>query len=317
MLILLLSIMASTNVKAQNYYEVIAQNLNVRSQASSNASVVVLLQKGAIVEVVSKQGNWANIKYDNKQGYVSLDYIIPLGDEGTEDVVKEETRVAEPQSLYQRDYSNRTDNVISQSSQEQQLFSPTTVNENRGEEQSENMKDKWIFTGKIGFSPRNLSIKGGENLNLNALYSLRYMFGASYFIDENAYIKMMLGFAQSCKSKNENKIFSSADLYSIPLSVSINYLIPTDGKRSGLALGAGLYLDYALGGKIEVSGYSYKEKIKFKDLDGFNDMIAGLNASVSYLWKGGGVFVEYGLGLTERMEDVKENYWAVGLTYDF
>lgn len=61
---------------AQIYYEVVApSNLNVRSAANSNATIIGFLNNGDIVPVYDIVGSWGKIPYDSKIGYVSMSYL--------------------------------------------------------------------------------------------------------------------------------------------------------------------------------------------------------------------------------------------------
>ena len=50
--------------------------LNVRSQPSTNASVIGKLEKGSAVEVYSEADGWCEIRYNGQVGYVSKEFII-------------------------------------------------------------------------------------------------------------------------------------------------------------------------------------------------------------------------------------------------
>ncbi|UPA29342.1 SH3 domain-containing protein [Terrisporobacter glycolicus] len=59
--------------------KVAASSLNVRASASSNSSKIGSLKKGAIIEIESvSSSGWYKIKYGNKHGYVSGQYIDVL-----------------------------------------------------------------------------------------------------------------------------------------------------------------------------------------------------------------------------------------------
>ncbi|MEW9079988.1 SH3 domain-containing protein, partial [Terrisporobacter glycolicus] len=59
--------------------KVIASSLNVRSGASSSSSKIGSLKKGAIVQIESMSSSgWYKIKYGNKHGYVSGQYVEVL-----------------------------------------------------------------------------------------------------------------------------------------------------------------------------------------------------------------------------------------------
>ena len=63
---------------AQSEYKVTANSLNVRSEASTNASKLGGLTKGQTVLVFSIDGDWAIIDYKDQFGYVSKQYIEPV-----------------------------------------------------------------------------------------------------------------------------------------------------------------------------------------------------------------------------------------------
>lgn len=52
-----------------------ASALNVRSQAGTNSSVITLVPKGDILEVVEEQNDWIKVSLGNKTGYVSSAYV--------------------------------------------------------------------------------------------------------------------------------------------------------------------------------------------------------------------------------------------------
>ena len=53
--------------------------LNVRSAASSTASVLTVLQKDSYVTLISKSGSWWRVEYgEGKYGYCHADYIAPV-----------------------------------------------------------------------------------------------------------------------------------------------------------------------------------------------------------------------------------------------
>lgn len=54
---------------------VTASSLNLRSSASTDASVLTQIPGGASVTVTSKSNGWATVVYGGKTGYASLDYI--------------------------------------------------------------------------------------------------------------------------------------------------------------------------------------------------------------------------------------------------
>lgn len=62
----------------QSYIVTSNKSLNVRSSASTNATVIGTLNSGEKINVTNITNNdWAEIKYGNKKGYVSQKYIKP------------------------------------------------------------------------------------------------------------------------------------------------------------------------------------------------------------------------------------------------
>lgn len=57
-----------------NTYQTI-ENLNLRSGASAETAVVTIIPKGAQVELVSKSGSWAEVRYGAKTGYVNSKFL--------------------------------------------------------------------------------------------------------------------------------------------------------------------------------------------------------------------------------------------------
>ena len=52
-----------------------ASELNFRESANTNANAIDVLYKGATVNIISEQGDWYKVKYNNEEGYVSKQYI--------------------------------------------------------------------------------------------------------------------------------------------------------------------------------------------------------------------------------------------------
>ncbi len=54
---------------------VTASELNFRESANINANAIDVLYKGAKVNIISEEGDWYKVKYNNEEGYVSKQYI--------------------------------------------------------------------------------------------------------------------------------------------------------------------------------------------------------------------------------------------------
>jgi len=55
--------------------EVTASNLNVRASASSSASIISSLRRGAKVDLLGKSGSWYKIKVGSRDGFIHGDYV--------------------------------------------------------------------------------------------------------------------------------------------------------------------------------------------------------------------------------------------------
>ncbi|SDO06334.1 SH3 domain-containing protein [Alkalicoccus daliensis] len=59
--------------------EITASSLNVRSSASTSASIISSLKRGATVDLHEKSGNWYKIKVGNTWGYIHDSYVKTAG----------------------------------------------------------------------------------------------------------------------------------------------------------------------------------------------------------------------------------------------
>ncbi|WP_456461356.1 SH3 domain-containing protein [Reichenbachiella sp.] len=62
---------------ATDYYQAIS-DLNVRTRAGKDYPVDFILKKGDVVELISKEKSWYEIKYLGKTGYAYSKYLKPL-----------------------------------------------------------------------------------------------------------------------------------------------------------------------------------------------------------------------------------------------
>ena len=73
-IIMLLLIVLSNKVQAQTA-TVTADTLNLRSEASTDSSIVKILNQGEELDVISDEGDWLRVSSDGTEGYVSKDYV--------------------------------------------------------------------------------------------------------------------------------------------------------------------------------------------------------------------------------------------------
>ncbi|MBT2658480.1 SH3 domain-containing protein, partial [Bacillus sp. ISL-18] len=69
------STQVSTYQAVTKYVNISSGSLNLRSGASSSASVVAALSKGTAVTVYSESNGWAKVKANGKDGYVSASFL--------------------------------------------------------------------------------------------------------------------------------------------------------------------------------------------------------------------------------------------------
>ena len=65
----------STTTEKKGVVVGISTTLNVRSGASTTASIIGTLRNGAQVTIIGESGNWYKIKFNERVGYVSKDYV--------------------------------------------------------------------------------------------------------------------------------------------------------------------------------------------------------------------------------------------------
>ena len=86
-----------TETKVTGTVTGITTTLNVRSGASTSASIIGTLKNGAKVEITGESGNWYKINYNGRVGYVSKDYVKKGGattpEQKPEDKPQTETKV--------------------------------------------------------------------------------------------------------------------------------------------------------------------------------------------------------------------------------
>lgn len=60
--------------------KVATETLNLRSEASTNSSIVELLNADDELEIISEQNGWLKVKHGSKQGYVNKEYVKVTGE---------------------------------------------------------------------------------------------------------------------------------------------------------------------------------------------------------------------------------------------
>ncbi len=66
--------------QANNAYEVTTNSadLNIRAAASTSADVLGKAAKGSVLKVVGTNGDWAEVEFDGKTAYASLQYLTQI-----------------------------------------------------------------------------------------------------------------------------------------------------------------------------------------------------------------------------------------------
>lgn len=89
---LLLLVSLPANLCAQDRYKVKATKLNVRSQPSTNGSLVGSLSAGTIVEVMTINNGWATIKYNGSTCYISATHLEKIDRSSSASAASNRTR---------------------------------------------------------------------------------------------------------------------------------------------------------------------------------------------------------------------------------
>lgn len=87
-------------VSAQEYYEVIAKQLNVMNAPTLDGQVLGQLKEHALVQVLNTSKGWATIKYEDGRGFVVFSGLQALdeGDEPTSGGAPENSQGKQPQT---------------------------------------------------------------------------------------------------------------------------------------------------------------------------------------------------------------------------
>lgn len=93
-IIMLLIIVLANRVQAATA-TVTADTLNLRSQASTDSSIVKLLNKGEKLEIISEEGDWIKVSYNGAEGYVSKEYVEISDDIQPGDTNQEQSNIIE------------------------------------------------------------------------------------------------------------------------------------------------------------------------------------------------------------------------------
>lgn len=76
--ILFFSFLFSFNLFAEVYYAVSTENLNLRKSASTSSETITTINKGDTVKVYYVKEGWAYVKYNQKYGSVSNDFLTTI-----------------------------------------------------------------------------------------------------------------------------------------------------------------------------------------------------------------------------------------------
>lgn len=87
------TILNNTNTKSvlktDEKTAVVSTTLNLRKQPEiKNGNVILTMKKGSKVDVISINGQWAKVKYGNKEGYASLTYLSIVDTNAKTNVIK-------------------------------------------------------------------------------------------------------------------------------------------------------------------------------------------------------------------------------------
>ncbi|MDQ0233632.1 SH3 domain-containing protein, partial [Metabacillus malikii] len=77
--------------KITKFVSVSSGKLNMRSEASTSASVLTSLTKGTAVEVISETNGWSKVKVLGKEGYVSTKYLTATQEKSSVSAVAKPT----------------------------------------------------------------------------------------------------------------------------------------------------------------------------------------------------------------------------------
>ena len=83
--------MFSKIVKAANV-KVTTDTLNLREKPSTDSDILTLLSNGDSCELLSEEGDWYKIKYNNYTGYITKEYAKKEGTSNTSESSEKDTK---------------------------------------------------------------------------------------------------------------------------------------------------------------------------------------------------------------------------------
>lgn len=166
-------IVQATESNKNNYIaKVTASSLNFRkSPTTKEANIITSIPKNSKVEVISTSNGWAKIKYNNKIGYVSCDYIVY-------DKSTSENKVNNKTLVDNLKVAKTTDQLVTV-----QATGNTAVIKYFYKNNNGNWKEEFSTKGHVGYNGISSNKREGDGHTPEGVYTFGTSFGTHKNID--------------------------------------------------------------------------------------------------------------------------------------
>lgn len=257
----------------ETYRVINASHLNVRSQPTTQSTVVGSLAQGDKVEVFSVEGSWARIKYKDKTAYVSTKYLEKIEEEPQDEIIS---------PIEVADTAEKT--------------TTTTTSTPK-----QNNRDYLWCGGGNSTTLLNFNFSIITDVPEGAkVFGMSYEFLYNYYLVDYVSIGTGLGCAFS-NFKTESGSYmrkeSMAHLQ-LPVEAAVTFPFGADDNM-GIRIGAGPRFNFTISHTINTEDGNYYESYTFKEIreergDDYKIFSCSLDLSARFIFK----WLSFGVGYT-------------------
>lgn len=144
--------------------KVTAETIRLRSEATTNSSIVELLSEDDEVEIISEKGDWYKVSYKDKTGYVSKQYVKKLksannNTTNNSSVAKNTTNTTKKNTTN----SSTTNNKVTTSNNAETNNTNISVEENNTAQENSNQEENKVDTNQSSDELNNTVETNQEN----------------------------------------------------------------------------------------------------------------------------------------------------------
>ncbi len=189
--------------------------------------------------------------------------------------------------------------------------SEETVQQSQAEVRKNQFYSKFGFVETLlMFKNDKSSMGGGMMVEFGGIYNITPDVPLFYGLNYSGYSKSNHEIYRSGYSVSSTSTSSTGHSFRIP--VRIGYRI-FNTETIKVTPRFGPYLDWEFIGYSKYNG----KKTQYSDIDSYKSVTFGISLGMNVTYNGIGIYGEYAWGLSEKIKDVKQNFWSIGLCYIF